>query len=204
MLSTLFQAIEARDPYTRGHSARVTALAEGIALKLGWLQAEIDLLLVAGRLHDVGKLGISPAILRKPGPLEAHEREEIELHPELGARLVAAFGVTAAVVPCVLHHHERWDGDGYPRGRSRTTIPIGARVLAIADAFDAMTSLRPYRRPLPQADALAEIAACMGTQFDPEIAAAFIEAIETGEIPVSRHGDTGEQRRPAHLSSASA
>jgi HD-GYP domain-containing protein (c-di-GMP phosphodiesterase class II) len=204
MLATLFQAIEARDPYTRGHSARVTAFAEAIAVRLGWNESELDLLRLAGRLHDVGKLGIAPEILRKPGPLDARERAEIELHPELGARLVTASGIMGGAVSFVLHHHERWDGGGYPHGRTQTTIPSGARILAVADAFDAMTSLRPYRRPLSHAAALAEIAACIGSQFDPEIASAFIEAIETGELAPPRSVARRRRRGELQISSARA
>jgi putative nucleotidyltransferase with HDIG domain len=183
VLVPIFQAIEARDPFMRGHSARVTVLAEAIARRLGWDEERLETLRLGGWLHDVGKLGVPRHILRKPGPLDADERRQMETHPELGARLVGGITSVAPAVPCVLYHHERWDGGGYPRGRSGLEIPTEARVLAIADAFDAMTSLRAYRQRVSAAEALAEILACAGTQFDPEVAEIFVEGFEAGDIP---------------------
>jgi HD-GYP domain-containing protein (c-di-GMP phosphodiesterase class II) len=182
LLVPLFHAIEARDPFTRGHSSRVTALAECIALRLGWSESQLGVLRLGGRLHDVGKIGVARHILRKPGPLDPEERRQMEAHPGLGARLAASITSVAHAAPSILCHHERWDGCGYPHGRSRNEIPIEARIVAVADAFDAMTSLRPYRRPFSEARALVEIAECAGSQFDPMVAEAFVEVFEAGVI----------------------
>jgi len=175
MLSTLSRAIEARDPYTRGHSARVTEIAEAIARRLGWDAERLALLRVGGPLHDVGKLGVSDEVLAKPGRLDDDELEQIREHPKLGARILLRVAAFRAAIPYVLYHHERWDGNGYPTGRAGEQIPLEARVLAVADAFDAMTSNRPYRRPLDHQAAVAEVARCSGTQFDPEVVRIFLE-----------------------------
>jgi HD-GYP domain-containing protein (c-di-GMP phosphodiesterase class II) len=175
MLATLSRAIEARDPYTRGHSDRVTEIAEAIARRLGWDGERLALLQVGGPLHDVGKLGVSEEVLAKPGRLDEGELEEIRAHPKLGARLLLRVAAFRAAIPYVLFHHERWDGNGYPTGRAGEQIPLEARVLAVADAFDAMTSDRPYRRALDHDEAVAEVARCAGTQFDPEIVRVFLE-----------------------------
>jgi putative nucleotidyltransferase with HDIG domain len=185
MLSVLTGAIEARDPYTRGHSARVTELAEAIARRLGWSEERLDGLRVGGSLHDVGKLAVSDAVLRKEGRLEAHELAEIREHPKAGARLLFRLAALREAIPYVLYHHERWDGTGYPSGRAGEEIPLEARVLAVADAFDAMTSDRPYRRALSHAEALAEVERCAGTQFDPAIARLFLELFGDTERPAT-------------------
>jgi putative nucleotidyltransferase with HDIG domain len=175
MLSSLSRAIERRDPYTRGHSVRVTQVAEAIARRLGWDEARLALLKVGGPLHDVGKLGISNEVLAKPGRLDEGELDQIRQHPRLGARILLRVAALRTALPYVLYHHERWDGHGYPTGRAGEQIPLEARVLAVADAFDAMTSDRPYRRALDHDAAVAEVARCAGTQFDPEIVRIFLE-----------------------------
>ena len=175
MLSTLSRAIEARDPYTRGHSARVTEIAEAVARRLGWDAERLALLRVGGPLHDVGKLGVSDEVLAKPGRLDDDELEQIREHPKLGARILLRVAAFRAAIPYVLYHHERWDGNGYPTGRAGEQIPLEARVLAVADAFDAMTSDRPYRRALDHEAAVEEVARCSGTQFDPEVVRIFLE-----------------------------
>ena len=174
-LSNLSRAIEARDPYTSGHSARVTEIAEAIARRLGWDAERLALLNVGGPLHDVGKLGVSDEVLAKPGRLDEEELEQIREHPKLGARILLRVAALRAAIPYVLYHHERWDGNGYPSGRAGEQIPLEARVLAVADAFDAMTSDRPYRRALDHEAAVEEVARCSGTQFDPEIVGVFLE-----------------------------
>ena len=181
MLSVLSRAIEARDPHTRGHSVRVTALAESIALRLGWSEERLALLHVGGPLHDIGKLAISDEVLSKPGRLDDDELAQIREHPKLGARLLLRVSAFRKALPYVLYHHERWDGTGYPTGRAGEQIPVEARVLAIADAFDAMTSDRPYRRALSRDEALAEVERCSGTQFDPEIVSVFLELFAEAE-----------------------
>ncbi len=182
MLAELSEAIESRDPCMRGHSARVTALADAVARWLGWDEEQLRLLHLGGALHDIGKLAVPGRILRKPGPLDAEELLEIRAHPEAGVRLIAPIDSAHGALPYVLHHHERWDGRGYPHRLAGRAIPVEARLLAVADAFDAMTSNRPYRRALADDEALAEIDRCAGTQFDPELVRAFLEVWGTGPI----------------------
>jgi putative nucleotidyltransferase with HDIG domain len=185
MLSVLTRAIEARDPYTRGHSARVTALAEEVARRLGWSVEQLTALRIGGPLHDIGKLAVSDDVLRKEGRLDPEELDQIREHPTIGARILLRMAALREAIPYVLYHHERWDGNGYPSGKSGEEIPVEARVLAVADAFDAMTSDRPYRRALSREQALAEVERCAGTQFDPEIARIFLEVFAEAELPVA-------------------
>jgi putative nucleotidyltransferase with HDIG domain len=185
MLSVLTRAIEARDPYTRGHSARVTALAEEVARRLGWSVEQLTALRIGGPLHDIGKLAVSDDVLRKEGRLDPEELDQIREHPTIGARILLRMAALREAIPYVLYHHERWDGNGYPSGKSGEEIPVEARVLAVADAFDAMTSDRPYRRALSRTQALAEVERCAGTQFDPEIARVFLEVFAEAELPVA-------------------
>jgi putative nucleotidyltransferase with HDIG domain len=175
MLSMLTRAIEARDPYTRGHSSRVTDLAEAVARALGWSEERIASLRVGGPLHDIGKLAVSDEVLCKEGRLDDDELAQIREHPKIGAKLLLRVTTLREAIPYVLYHHERWDGTGYPSGKRGEEIPVEARVLAIADAFDAMTSDRPYRNALSREEALAEVERCAGTQFDPKIARVFLE-----------------------------
>jgi HD-GYP domain-containing protein (c-di-GMP phosphodiesterase class II) len=176
----LARAIEARDPYSYGHGARVTALAEVLAARLGWDEEQIEILRIGAALHDIGKLSVSEQILRKPGPLSEHELSEVRSHPEHGARMVGLIGTMRSAVPGVLHHHERWDGGGYPAGYAGEAIPAEACILAVVDAFDAMTSDRPYRAALPTERALAELERCSGTQFDPDVVNVFVEGWRQG------------------------
>ena len=185
MLRVLTGAIEARDPYTRGHSSRVTELAEAVARRLGWNDQRIESLRLGGPLHDIGKLAISHEVLHKEGRLDAKELAEIREHPKTGAKLLLRVAALRAAIPYVLYHHERWDGTGYPSGRAGEEIPLEARVLAVADAFDAMTSDRPYRLALSQAEALAEVERCAGTQFDPRIAQVFLELFDEADLPAA-------------------
>jgi putative nucleotidyltransferase with HDIG domain len=175
MLSMLTRAIEARDPYRRGHSSRVTDLAEAVARALGWSEERIASLRVGGPLHDIGKLAVSDEVLCKEGRLDDDELAQIREHPKIGAKLLLRVTTLREAIPYVLYHHERWDGTGYPSGKRGEEIPVEARVLAIADAFDAMTSDRPYRNALSREEALAEVERCAGTQFDPKIARVFLE-----------------------------
>jgi HD-GYP domain-containing protein (c-di-GMP phosphodiesterase class II) len=182
VLTALSQAIEARDPYTRGHSERVNALAQVVARRLGWTTSRLGALRLGALLHDVGKLNLDDAVLTKPGPLDEREYCEVKRHPQAGARLIRGFTALRPALPYVLFHHERWDGLGYPTGRSREQIPLGARIVAVVDAFDAMISMRPYRHPLPLGSALAELDAGAGTQFDPGVVRAFVAAWSAGEV----------------------
>lgn len=182
VVAALSQAIESRDPYTRGHSARVSALAEVVARRLGWKDSRLRALRIGGLLHDVGKLNLDDAVLRKAGPLDEHEYSEIKRHPLAGARLIRGFVALRPALPYILFHHERWDGSGYPSGRSREQIPAGARIVAVVDAFDAMISARPYRSPLTVRSALAEVEEGAGKQFDPGVVRAFLAAWSAGEL----------------------
>src|SRR5205814_7329174 len=179
MLASIARALEERDE-TLGHGARVAALAEPVALGLGWDRERIRSLRWAAPLHDVGKVKIRPQLLGKSGPLTLDELAEIRSHPAAGARLVMPLRRFHDALPYVLFHHERWDGAGYPAGLSGRRIPIEARLLAIADAFDAMFSPRPYRRALTQQHALAEVQEGAGAQFDPGAAGLFVEAWSAG------------------------
>ncbi len=185
MLSILSRAIEARDPYTRGHSTRVTVLAEAVARRLGWSEEQIASLRVGGPLHDIGKLAVSDEVLCKEGRLDDDELAQIREHPKIGAKILLRITTLREAIPYVLYHHERWDGTGYPSGKAGEEIPVEARVLAIADAFDAMTSDRPYRSALTHEEALAEVERCAGTQFDPKIARVFLEVFREAELPAA-------------------
>jgi putative nucleotidyltransferase with HDIG domain len=184
-MSTLFalsRAIEARDPYSSGHAMRVGVIAEVVAARLGWDEKDIELLRVGAALHDIGKLAVPDRILRKPGPLDDAEFAEMRRHPEEGARMVAGVRALRLAVPAVLYHHERWDGAGYPVGVEGEGIPSEARVLAVVDAFDAMTTDRAYRRAIADELAVAELERCSGTQFDPEVVRTFAEAWRDGSL----------------------
>ena len=182
VLAALSQAIEARDPYTRGHSERVSSVAQVVARRLGWKPPRLSALSLGALLHDVGKLNLDATVLHKPGPLDEREYREVQRHPQAGARLIRGVEALRPALPYVLFHHERWDGHGYPTGRSREQIPLGARIVAVVDAFDAMISIRPYRRPLPLRSALSELERGAGAQFDPGVVRAFLAAWSAGEL----------------------
>ena len=179
MLQSIARALEERDQ-TLGHGARVAALAEPVARELGWDRERIRALRWAAPLHDVGKVKVRPQVLGKPGPLTLEEVAEIRSHPTAGARLVLPLRRFHDALPYVLFHHERWDGEGYPAGLTGRRIPIEARLLAIADAFDAMISPRTYRGALTHEHALAEVEDGAGSQFDPIAAGLFVEAWADG------------------------
>jgi HD-GYP domain-containing protein (c-di-GMP phosphodiesterase class II) len=184
VLADLTTAIEARDPCMLGHSARVAKLAVTLGRTLGWASERVEALRLSGLLHDVGKLTICKRVLAKAGPLDRHELEAVRAHPVTGLRLLQPVASARAALACVLFHHERWDGGGYPTGRAGDEIPLDARVLAVADAYDAMTTTRPYRRALSKHEALAEVARCAGTQFDPVLATLFV-ALWSEAVPAT-------------------
>ena len=174
--ASLAHAVDARDAYTGSHSQRVGELAARIARRLRLPPDEIELVRLAGSLHDLGKLAIPEEILRKPGPLNEAERLVLERHPRIGFRMLDSLGVEP-VATWVLHHHERWDGTGYPDRKPSEEIPLVARILFVADAYDAMTNDRIYRPKLSHERALAELERCAGTQFDPAVVAAVVEEL---------------------------
>ncbi|MCX4691109.1 HD-GYP domain-containing protein [Streptomyces sp. NBC_01408] len=180
-IRALVQAVDIKDRYTRGHSERVGQASAMIARELGMGEDRLEVVRIAGILHDVGKLGVPTRLLRKDGPLTPDERRIIELHPEYGHEMVRGIGFLGEARSAILHHHERVDGSGYPYGLTGEQIPVLARVVAVADAFDAMTSTRSYSRARPVPVALAELERCAGAQFDP----AMVDAL-TGAI--GRHG----------------
>jgi diguanylate cyclase (GGDEF)-like protein/putative nucleotidyltransferase with HDIG domain len=171
--ASLAKAVDARDAYTGSHSERVASLAARVATRLGLDREEVELTRLAARLHDLGKLALPEELLRKPGPLSEQERLVLERHPQIGFRMLESLGIDP-VADWVLHHHERWDGAGYPDRLHGETIPLGARIIFVADAYDAMTSERVYRRRLAPEAAVAELERCAGSQFDPEVVAAFV------------------------------
>jgi HD-GYP domain-containing protein (c-di-GMP phosphodiesterase class II) len=160
----------------------VSALAARVAGRLGLDDEAVELTRLAASLHDVGKLAIPEELLRKPGVLTDSERLVLQRHPQIGYRMLEGLGVDP-VAESVLHHHERWDGGGYPSGLSGSSIPLGARIIFVADAFDAMTSERVYRDKLSDEDALEELQRCAGEQFDPEVVDAFAD--ELGLVPIA-------------------
>lgn len=175
---SLTDALEVRDSYTAHHSARVTEYAEAILEEMPHLPNRVKLTTVeAARIHDVGKIGIRDESLLKNGPLTPEERKEMERHSAIGAEIISNLGIYRQSAGIVRHHHERWDGKGYPDGLAGEEIPIGARVIAVADTFDAMTSNRPYRRALSFSVAMEEVLRCSGSQFDPQVVAAFERAM---------------------------
>jgi HD-GYP domain-containing protein (c-di-GMP phosphodiesterase class II) len=193
-IRSLVAAIEAKDPYTRGHSERVTTYAGLLGEALGLSQRELERLEYAAVLHDVGKIGVPAGVLTKPGRLTDEEYTRIKTHPDVGAQIVSRVPYLSDIVEPVLYHHERFDGLGYGLGTSGLAIPRAARVLAVADAFDAMTSARPYRPALSLSAAADELRKCAGTQFDPEMATTFVELIDQGRVVLadaSQDGDPG-------------
>ena len=170
----LTQTLVLRDPDNAGHAARVTELALRLAAAMDASPQRVKAIKTGGPLHDIGKLELDRAILEKPGALDPAELEEIRAHPELGARMLRGIRPLRQALDCVLHHHERWDGGGYPYGLGGNEIPLEARILAVADAYDAMISTRPYRDARSREEALAEVERCAGSQFDPQIARVFL------------------------------
>lgn len=177
-LRNLVKAIDRRDSYTRYHSDHATMLAHRMAVSLGLTEEQRNAIAIGGPVHDLGKIVVPDEILRKPGPLDSDERSQMEEHPTIGAAITSAVTDYETVVDLVRHHHERFDGDGYPAGMRGTEISLPTRIFSLADAFSAMTTDRPYRRGLTTEQAIAEILAGRGTQFDPDLATIFVGMIE--------------------------
>ncbi len=178
MLVHMADAVDLRDPYTGGHSRRVAELATRIVQQMQILGAEAELIETAARLHDIGKIGIPDTILNKPEAFSPEDRAIMEQHAEKGADLLAGYVDFARGAEIVLSHHERWDGAGYPNHRKGHEIPFGARVIAVADAFDAMTTDRPYRKARTVAQASQVLRQGSGSQWDPEVVKALLEILE--------------------------
>ena len=183
-VAALAAAVDAKDPYTQGHSQRVSHYAVALAEALGLPPQDVARIQLAGQLHDVGKIGVPDAILTKAGRLAPDEYLAIQDHPAIGERMLAGVPFLREILPAVRHHHERWDGQGYPDGLRGGEIPRDAAILAVADSFDAMTSSRTYRSALPLAEARRRIVEGSGTQFDPDAVRAFERALAEGEITV--------------------
>jgi len=180
LLELLAETIEAKDRFLRGHARRVAFYTGIVAEHLGLADEEREALRLASFLHDLGKVGVPTDLLLRPGALEPQERRIVEQHPVIGARLLGPLDVPSGVSLALRHHHEWWNGRGYPDGIAAERIPLAARIIGVADAFDAMTSDRPYRRALARELATAELRRCAGVQFDPEIAREFLACLEAG------------------------
>lgn len=176
-LGALVGAMEAKDPYTRQHSLRVTNLSVLTAQTMGLEFSDLESLRFAAYLHDIGKIGVKDHVLLKEGPLTNEEYTQIKEHPVIGESIIKAMDLTPAERAIIRHHHERWDGRGYPDGLGGEEIPLLARVVAVADAFDAMSSDRPYRLAKNQAAAVSELTRCAGSQFDRQVVQAFVEML---------------------------
>jgi putative two-component system response regulator len=176
-VTSLVHALEAKDEYTSGHSQRVADMSVAIAEELSLPRDNIDRIRLAGLIHDIGKIGVRESVLNKPGRLTDEEFQHIKQHPGIGEHILTPIVDDEGILKMVRHHHERYDGKGYPDGLSREQIPLGARILAVADAYDVMTSERPYRAAMSVETACAEIQRCKGSQFDAEVAEAFVRTV---------------------------
>jgi putative nucleotidyltransferase with HDIG domain len=177
-VKSLAEALEAKDPYTNGHSKRVTEITVTLAVELGLSRQQQDQIRLAGLVHDIGKIGVPEEILHKPGKLSEVEFEFIKEHPTIGEKILKPIISDRQVLAIVRCHHERFAGGGYPEGISGEDIPLGARLMAVADAYDAMTSSRPYRNALSPKKAISQLLASRGSQFDPEVVDLFIACEE--------------------------
>jgi putative nucleotidyltransferase with HDIG domain len=200
-VETLNATVDARDPYTAGHSQRVQEIALSVARELGIEGRELDAIGHAGLFHDIGKLGVPDAILTKPAKLTDQEYELMKHHPADGAKIVAKFGRLRDAVPLIRHHHERWDGHGYPDRLAADSIPLGAAIVGLADAWDAMTTDRPYHRALNPSEAEAELRSHRGTQFAPVVVDAFFRVYERTQV--HRH-EPAPTREPLRVTTRTA
>lgn len=182
IVDALTTALDAKNDYTCGHSCRVADLCQALAQQLRLSAAEQQAIGIAAHLHDIGKIGIPDSVLLKPGRLTSEEFSIIKTHPVIGFSIVNKVSFLAEVAQIILYHHERIDGQGYPEGLTGDAIPLGARIIAVCDSFDAMTSSRSYRNCISGEQALAELWHCAGTQFDPTIVSAFNQMLNTSSL----------------------
>ncbi len=180
-LDALVNALEAKDPYLRGHSTRVADLSAAIGARLELPDEQVEQIRIAGRLHDVGKIGIREAVLHKHGPLPPEEYEHVKQHAAIGSQILAPLTQLGPVIAYVRGHHERWDGGGYPDRLSGEAIPIGARVIGAAEVYDALSSARPYQERLSPEDAVQHMAGLVGTVLDPKVHAALAAVVSRGK-----------------------
>ncbi len=169
MIECISTALEERDNYTEGHSRRVSDMVLAIANRMGFTEEETQLFHFSAHLHDIGKIGIPDSILRKPGRLSDEEFSVIKQHPAIGARILRKASAFESLAEIVLHHHERFDGLGYPDGISGYSIPVGSRIIAVCDSIDAMLTTRSYRNAFSENECFEEIKKCSGTRYDPDI-----------------------------------
>jgi HD-GYP domain-containing protein (c-di-GMP phosphodiesterase class II) len=199
MLESMADTIDLRDPYTGGHSQRVAEMTAGILRAMDMSGPEVELIVSAARVHDIGKIGVPDYILNKPGRLTLEEEAIMNTHPDRGADLLQRYPDFARGAEIIRHHHESWDGTGYPQGLKATGIPFGARVIAVADSYDAMTSDRPYRKAMPQAKAALILHEGRGKQWDPQIVDAFLQSIEVQVEPASASASAPSLQSASHL-----
>jgi len=181
-IQTLARAIDAKDPYTKGHSDRVTHYAVKIAREMNLSESAIRNIEYSALIHDIGKIGIQESILTKKGELSATEYEIVKMHPLIGESIITPVKFLNGIAPLILYHHERFDGKGYLEGLRGEAIPLGARIISVADAFDAMTSDRPYRKALTRKKAREELEKESGKKFDPQVIEAFLRLLDRGEL----------------------
>jgi len=182
IIYALAATVDAKDSYTYGHSRKVSEYAIAIAETMKLPAEKIHSIRSAGLLHDIGKIGVPDSILNKNSSLSSDENELIKTHPKMGEEILKHVIDLTSCIPGILHHHERFDGAGYPAGLTGEKIPIEARILSVADAYDAMVSPRPYRKQLSLQEAIDELKRCSGTQFDPEIVDAFVKVIQKNDV----------------------
>lgn len=183
-ITTLANMVEGKDDYTGGHCQRLAEMALAVGIRLGFDEQRLDTLTYAAILHDIGKVAIPDAILNKPGKLTPEEYKTLQQHPVIGRQLLEKIDLLRPAAPMVEQHHERWDGRGYPRGLREEEILLESRIIATVDAFDAMTTTRPYRRALPRAEAISRLREGAGMQFDPEVVDVFLNYVVSGGAPV--------------------
>jgi putative nucleotidyltransferase with HDIG domain len=202
-VSALSQAIDAKDGFTRGHADRVSRIAGAIAREMGLAEKEVELIELAGLLHDIGKIGVEDRILMKPARLDDAETELMRRHPIYGASILKPAEALRPLVPLVMHHHENYDGSGYPEGLSGESIPLGSRIIIVADAYEAMTSDRVYRKAIGHERAMDQLNRYKSRQFDPKVVRALdsllmsrgVAAFEASDLPQIEYETLAELRR---------